>query len=1182
VVIETGHERSISRRRETRQPRTDRRCPAWLLLTAMLLAGWATPRAAASVSCTAALGAPALAEGPLKTAGMEPATADLAVVPGHTYLIQVDERDNDALVEVLDSKRQAVARADHPERRTGTRRAMVTAADPPSLVVRVTGKEHAGVPGTATVRVFDLAALGTRPDCIAIVKALAAADSDYAAGEEISSGHSASPARSDARAAFLRAAEGYAAAVSALTAPADRPLRGETALALAGVEYFDLQDWAKAAEWAKTAAETLGTDEPYRRSRADALVAAAWIEIGSTASAERPVPGYGVHSTGLLARARRLLQGLSRFHLQRGERYDAGLELTNVALTYLYEGRYPQCVTASQSASQLFGAIHETLRRALAWQNEALCLWGLGRLPEALRRFDRARKDIPEQPYPKLYLLVVNNTALANYAVGRFDTSLGLFDRALAFAQEVQAQRAEGQSLYGIGVSYYALGDRGRAREFLERSLAIRTAALDGRGRMATLRALATIDAEQGRVENAIAFDREALSLAVAPSATARIKIQLAAHTAAAGRLTEARAQLDEVISTRARADSLIRAEALLQRAVLLRQMSRPREALADLAAARPPLHRLGGVLEEFEADLEQARALRMIGRPRAALAAVEGALGHSDAVRLQSANPELRAQLQAPLRPAYDLELELLRERYERAIAAGRDKEADAIAAAAFVSADASRAQSLGDVAAQKYSPAVRRALASEFQRREALYRELAARQFALDARVDRSGSDDPHARHLMSDIAELERQADAVNTVIASRAMSAGTARREGSARASLPSLPADTALVSYWLGSESAYAWVVLPRAIHWARLPSPVTVADQAVAFHHSLTRLVDIPLERRLHDAQVLYEMIIRPIEPWLSGARQWVVIPDGALDYIPFAALAMPDPKADSFVATRHDVALAPAAWMLDTSGARVRSRARRALLLVADPVYQPDDPRLAVVMRTSATSQPPARHSLDPDRGRYQRLPFTAQEAAQISAQFPPADVDRLIGLDATRDRLLSLDWSAYRFIHIATHGIVDAQVPQLSALILSSYDSSGRVVDGAVRVADLSLESLAADVAVLSACDTALGKQVPSEGLLGIGSTMLARGARAVVASLWPVSDEIGARLMTEFYRHLLRDSMSPAAALGAAMRSVVSSGAADPALWAAYQVSVVALGPGPPARGVASRGPATATRP
>jgi CHAT domain-containing protein len=94
-----------------------------------------------------------------------------------------------------------------------------------------------------------------------------------------------------------------------------------------------------------------------------------------------------------------------------------------------------------------------------------------------------------------------------------------------------------------------------------------------------------------------------------------------------------------------------------------------------------------------------------------------------------------------------------------------------------------------------------------------------------------------------------------------------------------------------------------------------------------------------------------------------------------------------------------------------------------------------------------------------------------------------------------------------------------------------------------------------------VFSACETALGKAVPSEGLVGIGSTVLARGARAVVASLWPVSDEIGAQLMTEFYRHLLYDSMSAPAALGAAMRSALSRDAsADPALWAAFQVTTI----------------------
>jgi CHAT domain-containing protein len=92
-----------------------------------------------------------------------------------------------------------------------------------------------------------------------------------------------------------------------------------------------------------------------------------------------------------------------------------------------------------------------------------------------------------------------------------------------------------------------------------------------------------------------------------------------------------------------------------------------------------------------------------------------------------------------------------------------------------------------------------------------------------------------------------------------------------------------------------------------------------------------------------------------------------------------------------------------------------------------------------------------------------------------------------------------------------------------------------------------------------------------------------VLARGARAGVASLWPVADEIGARLMTDFYRHLLRESMSAPAALGAAMRSVVSrDGSADPSLWAAFQVYTVALGPGLPSRNAATADVVTRPRP
>src|ERR1700674_5452751 len=370
------------------------RCPAGRgLFVAIVLAGWAVPGAAENTSCTRALGAPTVSAGPLKTPEPGPAAPEFAVVPGHAYLIEVEQRNNDARVEILDPMNEVIVRAGHPERRTGTRRAVLTAPDRPFLAVRATGKEHSNVVGTATVRVFDLAALQARPDCTAIVKTLAEADADYAAGEEIARGRPTAGTAS-ARDAFLQAAQGYLSAERALTAPADRALRGQTALALAGVEYFDLQDWAQTAEWAKAAAELLGNDDPYRRARADALLAAAWIEIGSAAPAGRAVPGYGVRSTELLARASTELQRLSRFHMQRGERYDAGLQLTSIALTYLYEGRYPQCVTASIFLSQLSAPIHETPPPAQAWPNRALCLWGLGRLPETLRWFKRSLTDI--------------------------------------------------------------------------------------------------------------------------------------------------------------------------------------------------------------------------------------------------------------------------------------------------------------------------------------------------------------------------------------------------------------------------------------------------------------------------------------------------------------------------------------------------------------------------------------------------------------------------------------------------------------------------------------------------------------------------------------------------------------------------------------------------------------------
>lgn len=1078
---------------------------------------------------------------------------DFVLVAGRTYLIEVTERDNDANVEVLDASGHLLMRVDHPERRTGTRRAVVAAPAPGSITVRVTGKEHANARGSAAIRVFDLASVGP-PECVTVLKDLAAADASYASGLEISSGRVTSPAQS-ARDLFLRAQEAYAAAERALAAPDDARLRGETELALAALNYHNLQDWSKTADLAKQAAATLAPVDAYRQARANAYLAWAWIEIGSGGSVEQ--------SAALLGEARLLLLRLSRFHLKRGERYDAAAQLTNVGLSYLYQGRYAPCITSSAAASQLFASIHEALRSALAWQNRALCLWGLGKLAQARAGFQRALPDIGPQPYPQLHLLVVTNTALLDYALGDYDESLRRYDGALTFAEQTQDERDAAYCLYGIGVNYAALGDAARAREFLVRSLAIRTMALDGRGRMDTLRALARVDVKTGKLEEGIGYDREALTLAVDPLAQESIRVQLATHMASAGHLEEAKTLLDQVLEKGPRGDPLILADARVQRAVIDRRLGKTDEALLDLRMAIDEFHALSSVTQEFASKLELARTLRQRGNVYAALAAVDRALALGDAVRVQSVNPDFRVQLQAPLRAAYDLEIELLRSEYDAAVAAGRASQAGVLAAKAFAAADSSRAHSFADVAAQEYSPAARRELAPELHRRESIYRELAERRFALDYLTDPSPGRNPRARKLLDDIAELERQADAVNTFIAKRTNHPGepTSGRRGS----IPIMPENTALVSYWLGAESSYVWVVLRGKVHWSRLAEPAAIEKQATAFHDSLTHLIDQPMELRLTAGARLSELVLMPVESWLSEACQWVIVPDGALDYIPFAALAESS-SPRSFVVLRHDVALTPAAWMLGSADETGNAGPNRGLLLVDDPVYGGDDPRLVARQRAPGTPAPGA----SADVHGYRRLPYTAQEASAIRRLFPPSEVDELAGFDATRERFLSSDLSKYRFIHVAAHGTVDTRVPGLSALILGSYDASGKAVDGAVRVPDLALQRLHADVAVFSACDTAMGEEVASEGLVGIGSTVLARGARAVVGSLWPVSDEIGAQLMTEFYRHLLRDSMSAPAALAAAMRSVVSrERVADPALWAAFQVSVVALGPGRPSR-------------
>jgi CHAT domain-containing protein len=161
--------------------------------------------------------------------------------------------------------------------------------------------------------------------------------------------------------------------------------------------------------------------------------------------------------------------------------------------------------------------------------------------------------------------------------------------------------------------------------------------------------------------------------------------------------------------------------------------------------------------------------------------------------------------------------------------------------------------------------------------------------------------------------------------------------------------------------------------------------------------------------------------------------------------------------------------------------------------------------------------------------------------------------------GFAASRERFLATDLSQYRIIHIASHAFTDSEIPQLSAVILSTFDPGGRSIDGRVMASDLLQRRLRADVVVLSGCETALGKDVLGEGLIGLRYVALARGARSVISSLWQVSDASTAELMRRLYVSLFHDEDTVAVALGDAMRSMIAEGHTDPAQWAGFDLTI-----------------------
>ena len=362
----------------------------------------------------------------------------------------------------------------------------------------------------------------------------------------------------------------------------------------------------------------------------------------------------------------------------------------------------------------------------------------------------------------------------------------------------------------------------------------------------------------------------------------------------------------------------------------------------------------------------------------------------------------------------------------------------------------------------------------------------------------------------------------------------------------------LDSDTVLLEYVLGDERSYVWVATRTSLLSFELAPRQEIETSARKLHELIAsrqmiygESVPTRVERQAKaDAQIpaqtdaLSKLILGPLAGKLEKKRL-LVVADGALQYVPFQMLTAPE--TGNYLLQKYEIVNLPSASTLALlqSVAANRKPASKSVAVLADPVFEIDDPRVASNIKSIRPSSNDVHLALrdagiSPDGAQIPRLIASGAEADEIIAMAPWYTGFKAVGFDANREIVFGSQLANYRIIHFATHGLINSDRPELSGIVLSLFDSEGHPQNGFLRLHDIYNLHLPADLVVLSACSTGLGKDVRGEGLIGLTRGFMYAGASGVIASLWKVDDDATAELMKYFYEALFQKGMAPAAAL------------------------------------------------
>jgi CHAT domain-containing protein len=927
------------------------------------------------------------------------------------------------------------------------------------------------------------------------------------------------------------------------------------------IEYWQLTDWKRSASLAATAAEryaeagdaVLGASALHQR--AAALIEEANEIEQSSETAVDVADDLFAEALALFAEARSVNEAA-------GRTYDVGLIINNVGLTHYYLGDLQRARESWREAARIFRALDEWTAELNPLGNQAVIDAEEGNLISAIEVLSRIIEVLPDDRSLAYRAAVLDNLASSHRLFGNLDEALALYSDALALHIEIDDRQGEAQSRRGIGATYFSFGYLDLAREFLLEALPMLHNTNDGRARVAAATNLADIEYLRGDHESALRGHRDALALATSSLDRGYLRVAIARDLLALDRPGEALGEAQEALGM-ARAAGAGRREAQA-----LQQLGRAQSRLGQVDTAVNSLNAALEIYADLGMQAEQAETLHGLavaygarGDLRTAASYGELSLAKLEAIRNRVADPELRAFQYAMRREFFGHQVEVL-----MGIAGMPGAERDDYLRAALSTSERSRGRLIVDLI-NEGSRNVRQIDADLAGRQTALYAQLADQRHQRDTILS-SGSlsiaQEARLKTVVERMTSLENDLKVVETDIRRKYPNFGNLSQPKTldAREIQASLDSDTALLQYTLGATRSFVWLVTQDAI----AAFPLSGEHEIEAAARSVLLLLQKPslnaAERRaLEEAlQRLAEMILDPLRPSIVSYRL-LVAADGALQYVPFGLLPIGSGIQRMRLLDEHEIVAVPSFSAVVAQRARANERTNtRTLIAFADPVFSSSDPRLAetTARQPALRQQTPVTVRASALRGAdsLERLPYSRREAEEIAALVAADQRTLLVGTEATRRAALETDLSDYRIVHFATHGSIDARYPGLSALELSRYSRDGTPQEGSLRLHDIYDLRLRADLVVLSACETALGREIGGEGLFGLTHAFMYAGAKSMVASLWQVSDLATTELMTRFYDGMLSGGLRPAAALRAAQVDLAAEQRwGDPYYWGGF---------------------------